>query len=119
MNSIEISPVASPVSVRRSAATHIRLPRTASGWSKSSIAAVGFAVTALGGRVASFLMEGPSSVTFLSLLFLVAIAAALFAGRLRYRTGASPVERKLVGMAKRIAAVQMLVSLVLITVTVL
>jgi hypothetical protein len=119
MNSMEISPVASPCPVRRSTATHIRVSPIASGWSISSIAAVGCAVTALGGRVGSFLVDGPSSLTFLVLLLVVAMAGTLFSDRLRYRTGASPVERKLVRMAKRIAAVQTVVGFGLISMTVL
>jgi hypothetical protein len=114
MNTAETSPVARRSSNRTRVATHIAAPRGASRWSKSSIAAVMLAGGALAGRVVSFFLGASSSVNVLCTLLIIAVAAKLLSGRMRYRTGASAQERKLVGMAKRIAGVQMLMSVVLI-----
>jgi hypothetical protein len=85
-------------------------------WNPSSIAAVVLAGFAVLGRAASFLAAGPSSLNFLLVLLTVAIIALICARRV-VTPVASAIEGKLVGMARRIATIQILVSLALIVVS--
>jgi hypothetical protein len=93
------------------------LPVGTCAWNRVSIAAIVLTVSAVVGRLASFLMVGPSSLTTLLLLGVVATAARTFAGIATSRVSASVAERRLVCLAKRVATMQMIIGAGLIVVS--
>jgi hypothetical protein len=94
-------------------------PVATPGWSRSGVAAVALAATAALGRVASFIAVGPTSLTTLVLILVAAIGARTFATKVRTTPWSSATETKLVRVAKRVATVQIIMSIALILMTVL
>ncbi len=82
-----------------------------------SVAAIALAGTALAGRIAAFVSAGPSSLKYLLVLLVVAIAGRAFALRAPSGFGVSLVEVTLVRFAKRIATMQVVVGAVLVLIT--
>jgi hypothetical protein len=90
---------------------------TATSWNRFSIAAVVLAMAAVAGRLVSFVVDGPSSLNYLLLLLVIAVSALVCARRVCAASVASSAEKKLVGMARRIATVQTFVGMGFLLVT--
>jgi hypothetical protein len=87
------------------------------GWSRAGVAAVVLAAAVLIGRVASFIVPGPSSLSYLVVLLLVAVIALALALRASSRRAASVLEGNLVSVAKRVATLQTILGAGLIVLT--
>jgi hypothetical protein len=104
--------------IRPLSAVPFGFPVAEPSWSPTGVAAVVLAGTAALGRAASFIAAGPSSLSTLLLILMVAVAARTFATRVTTTPWSSETETKLVRMAKRIATVQIIMSVGLIFLTV-
>lgn len=89
-------------------------PVSCSDFAPASLAAVGFAAAALLGRLATFLVAGPSSLNSLLILLLVAVSALVAVDGASMGDDTSKIERTMVRFAKRIATVQVVIGLGLI-----
>ncbi len=83
-------------------------------WNAPSITLVGLAATAFLGRIASFVVDGPASMTELVLLLVAAVGAFACSRFIPKTSSVTNIEGKLIRIATRVATMQTIVGTVAI-----